>query len=103
MRHVGWDNKDASRGETMGDAADGELQLTFEDIDHLLLRVLMLGEACAGISLNPRFRCACAVHHTCPKSRKNLANGNRFEGHNAHPVRYITFQAALTSWRYHCT
>jgi hypothetical protein len=53
VRHVGWDNENATGGKTVGDTAGGELELAVEDVDDLLVRVLMLREARPRVGFDP--------------------------------------------------
>ena len=55
MRHVGWDYQDSAGGQPVGDPAGREFQLAFENVDNLLVRVLMFGEAGARVRVDPRF------------------------------------------------
>lgn len=52
MRYIGRDHMEHTGTERTGFAFDGHVQLAFEDIGDLFMRVLVDGEVTAGFDLN---------------------------------------------------
>ena len=65
VRHVRRDDDDQPARQPMGHAADDDLELAFEHVDHLFVRVVMLGERRPRVGFDPRVGRPLAMDHAC--------------------------------------
>ncbi len=83
----------------MRHAVHHQLELAFDDADHLLVRVVMLGERRAGIDVDPRMRHAIGVNEARAQAGKDLTDAELVQGNQGHAPSYLRQQPEAAGLR----